>query len=190
MALKLIKSTSRTSFAGFIPNWYGVYRDGKTVRTISLGVPLRGIPPQSGNLKDKGNREFEHNRKIAQGELDRRITEVRERRSRLRAAEKEKGDAIRETAEIIERKTGRKFDNPNLHELAEKYLKRLGERSRCHVAMIRSCFERFAGFADKPPSGIAPAKTLIEVSDELAIAFFRSVSKNWYCRKVGDGIPV
>ena len=180
MALKIIRSTGKNSVAGFIPNWYGVYRDGETIRTISLGVPLRGLPPSSGNLKDKGNREFERSRKDAQAELDRRIQETKERQFKIRAAEREKGDAIRETAEIIERKTGRKFEDPKLNELATKYLDRLGERSRWHIAMIESCFEKFAAFAHNPTNKrTPPADTLMQVTDELATAFFRQVAKEF-----------
>lgn len=180
MALKLMKSRGGNAAHGYIPNWYAAYRDGKTVRTISLGIPLRGIPPSSGNLSDKGNREFERSRKEAQRELDRRIHEAKVRQSRIRAAAVEKGDAIRETAEIIERKTGRKFEDPSLRDLCEKYLSRLGERSIWHTAMIRSCFTKFADFAERPsPSGIHAAQTLLEVTGELATAFFRIVSKSY-----------
>ena len=180
MALKLIKSNGRNAVAGFIPNWYAVYRDGETIRTISLGIPLRGLPPTSGNLKDKGNREFERSRKDAQAELDRRIQETKERQFKIRAAEREKGDAIRETAEIIERKTGRKFEDPKLTELAAKYLDRLGERSRWHIAMIESCFAKFADFAHSPTNKRTPsADTLMQVTDELATAFFRQVAKEF-----------
>ena len=178
MALKLVKSRSRNAVGGYLPNWYGAYREGKRVRTISLGVPVRGVPPSSGKLDEKGNREFERSRKEAQQELARRIRDAKERQSRIRAAEVERGDAIRETAEIIEYKTGRKFDDPALCALGDKYLSRLGERSLWHTAMIRSCFTHFASFAAKPsPQHIRTAKTLLEVSSELATAFFRTMSK-------------
>jgi len=180
MALKLIRSTGKNAVGGFIPNWYGVYRDGKTVRTISLGIQVRGKPPKSGRLASKGNREFEHSRREAQEELNRRIGDVKIRRSKLRAAEKEKGDAIRETAEIIERKTGRKFEDPKLYDLADKYLGRIGERSKWHMAMISSCFKRFSDFAHSPIETKAePADTLMEVTDELTTAFFRHVAKSY-----------
>lgn len=180
MALKLVKSRCKNAVEGYLPNWYGAYREGRRVRTVSLGIPVKGVPPLSGNLKDKGNREFERSRKEAQRELARRIHDSKERQSRIRAAEVERGDAIRETAEIIERKTGRQFEDPILQELCEKYLSHLGERSLWHTAMIRSCFTTFATFAAKPsPQHIRAARTLMEVSSELATAFFRAIAKTY-----------
>lgn len=184
MALKLFRSSAANAVAGYIPHWYGVYREGGKVKTVSLGVPLRGRPPESGYLGDPGDRDFERSRKRAEEELNRRIAEVKERQVRIRAASKEKGDAIRETREIIERKTGRKFEDPLLTSLADLYLFNLGDRSGCHVAMIRSCFANFAAFAANPNSDaeegteskVPKAMTLLEVTPELATAFFRKVA--------------
>ena len=196
MALKLIKSNGAKAVEGYIPNWYGVYRDGEKVKTVSLGVPLRGRPPASGYLGDKGDREFERSRNAAQAELERRIKEVKERRANLRAAAAERGDAIRETRRIIELKTGRKFKDPPLADLADIYLGKLGDRSPCHVAMIRSGFSNFATFAANPTTDadgedapktkkksktkkkpeLKKATTLLEVTPELATAFFRHIA--------------
>ena len=179
MALKLIRSNSAKAVEGYIPNWYGVYRDGDKVKTVSLGVPLRGRPPASGHLGDKGDREFERSRSAAQAELDRRIKEVKERRASIRAAASERGDAIRETRKIIELKTGRKFKDPNLADLADLYLANLGDRSPAHVAMIRCGFSYFATFAANPPPKLKKATTLLEVTPELATAYFRHIAREY-----------
>lgn len=172
MGLKLIRSKSKSAVAGFIPKWYGFFRSGGVVKTIPLSAALHGVPPASGDLREKGDDVFERSRAKAQAELD-RITE----------AAKAKDADVRETRHIIEAKTGKKFSDPKLSELADLYLRRLGDRSPCHVAMIRSCFAHFDEFAARPIANgdgrkkkIPSARTLQAVTPELAVAFFAHVS--------------
>jgi len=184
MAVKLIKSNAKNAIDGYIPYWYGAYRDGDIVKTISLGIPVKGHPPASGIISDTGDAAFERSRREAEKEVARRADGTRERHARIRAAEKEKGDAIREYKEIIKIKTGRKFQDPDLDSLAEAYIEDIPDRSPCYYAMIRSGFKHFAEFAANPQAkverrDIRPARTLLEVTPELAIAFFGYASKRY-----------
>ena len=174
MGLKLIRSKSKSAVAGFIPKWYGFFRSGGVVKTIPLSAALHGVPPASGDLREKGDDVFERSRAKAQAELD-RITE----------AAKAKDADVRETRHIIEAKTGKKFSDPKLPELADLYLRRLGDRSPCHLAMIRSCFKNFDEFAARPIANgedggrkkkVPSARTLQAVTPELCVAFFAHVS--------------
>lgn len=175
MGLKLIPSNSKSAVAGYRPHWYGFFRAGNVVKTIPLSAALHGVPPASGDLREKGDDVFERSREKAQAELD-----------RISAAAKEKDDAVRETRHIVEMKTGKKFFDPKLSELADLYLRRLGDRSPCHVAMIRSCFKHFDEFAARPIANgeaegekrkkVPSARTLQAVTPELAVAFFAHVS--------------
>jgi hypothetical protein len=145
------------------------------VKTIPLSAALHGVPPASGDLRERGDDVFERSREKAQAELD-----------RISAAAKEKDDAVRETRHIVEMKTGKKFFDPKLSELADLYLRRLGDRSPCHLAMIRSCFKNFDEFAARPIANgeaeggkrkkVPSARTLQAVTPELAVAFFAHVS--------------
>lgn len=153
---------------GYRPNWYGVYRDNGKLTTENLGIRIQGTPPASGLISDRGDEAFERSRAKAQKKLD-----------DLLANRKEKGEAIRETQKTIEIKTGRKFKDPALDDLSALYLQRLGDRSPCHIAMIRSAFAKFAAFARHPGKNLKPAHTLLSVTPELAIAFFQSIRDNY-----------
>ena len=175
MGLKLIPSNSKSAVAGYRPHWYGFFRAGNVVKTIPLSAALHGVPPASGDLRERGDDVFERSREKAQAELD-----------RISAAAKEKDDAVRETRHIVEMKTGKKFFDPKLPELADLYLRRLGDRSPCHLAMIRSCFKHFDEFAARPIANgeaeggkrkkVPSARTLQAVTPELCVAFFAHVS--------------
>ncbi len=167
MALKLVRSDRANAIGGFIPKWYGSYRDGGKVKTVALGVALRGRPPASGDLADAGDAKFELSRQKAQAKLD-----------ALMEKSKEKGDAVRETRHYIEAKIGQRFKDPALDRLAEIFL--TGKKaSPSHVAMIRSAFSKFCAFAAAPGEGLKSARTLITVTPELATAFFRRVGATY-----------
>jgi integrase len=174
MALKIIKSNTANAYRGYRPHWYGVYRNGATVTTFNLGVLIRGEPPASGYIGDKGDEPFEASRKRAEAKF-----------ADIRTKGREKGEAVREVMTIVRMKTNRKFHDPALADLADIYLKGIGDRSTCHLAMIRSGFQNFATFAANPKADgeDAPkpkkAKTLVEVTPELATAFFRNISRDF-----------
>ena len=175
MALKIIPSNAANAYRGFRPHWYGQYKSGGQVTTFNLGVLIRGEPPASGYIGDKGDETFEASRKRAE-----------EKFAAIRSKGREKGEAVREVATIVKMKTGRKFIDPALADLADIYLDRLGDRSTCHVAMIRSGFSNFAAFAASPVQEDAPdakripkAKTLLEVTPELATAFFHHIADDF-----------
>lgn len=164
MALKLNKSTAANAVSGFAPYWYGAYRAKGGVKTVALGVPLRGKPPATGDLSEQGDADFERSRAKAQAKLDALIKKA-----------KDEDDGIREARHLVEATTGRKFRDPELSELAEMNLK--GRTvSPAHAAMIRSCFSKFAAFAARPSDGLKPARTLLGVTNELAVAFFKTIS--------------
>lgn len=175
MGLRLIKSVSKSAVAGYIPHWYGTLRAGDRVKTFPLHVALHGVPPASGDLRERGDDVFERSRAKAQAELD-----------RISAAAKAKDGVVRETRRIVALKSGRDFSDPKLSELADLYLRRLGDRSPCHLAMIRSCFKHFDEFAARPIANgeaeggkrkkVPSARTLQAVTPELAVAFFAHVS--------------
>lgn len=79
MALKLVRSDRANAIGGFIPKWYGSYRDGGKVKTVALGVALRGRPPASGDLAEQGDAKFELSRQKAQAKLDALMEKSKER---------------------------------------------------------------------------------------------------------------
>jgi len=175
MALKIIPSNAANAYRGYRPHWYGAYKNGGRVTTFNLGVLIRGEPPASGYIGEKGDDLFEASKEKAKAKFE-----------SIRKDGKIKGDAIREVTTVIKMKTGRKFEDPALANLADIYLKRLGNRSTCHIAMIRSGFSNFATFATSPVQDDDPdapripkAKTLIEVTPELATAFFRHIARDF-----------
>jgi len=47
------------------PNWHGAYGVGGRTTVVNLGVPIRGTPPESKRVSDRGDREFERSRQDA-----------------------------------------------------------------------------------------------------------------------------
>lgn len=71
MAIRIKRSSTGTAYKGFRPHFYGQYisRQGR-VTEVKLRTPVRGTPPPSGLMKDKGDFEFEASRSMAELEFE------------------------------------------------------------------------------------------------------------------------
>lgn len=85
MALKLQKAQGARNFHGYVPHFYGQYRDGKAIRTCALKTRLRGVPPESGLLTDPGDAAFEAAKALAEQELASIIERAKDKNTAIAA---------------------------------------------------------------------------------------------------------
>lgn len=130
---------------GYRPMWYAVYRDGAKSKKVNLGVPIRGTPPTSLSVLDKGDAAFEKSRGLAEAKLSEFIEEG-----------KTKGNAEHLVRRLIAMKTGEGFMDVRLDSLADMECRRLSgiwrddETTRNHVAYLKHrkvVFGRLASWA-------------------------------------------
>lgn len=119
------------------PFWYGVYTEDGDRKTVNLNVPLRGSPPASLSLRDKGDPAFERSREKAEEALEVFATDAAH-----------KGRAEHLVERLIESKTGGKVEYLKLADMLEKWLES-NEYSTGYKAECKAIFERFVAFMHK-----------------------------------------
>jgi integrase len=115
-------------------HWYGVYHDGCRKKTVNLGVPWKGTPPESGSLRDPGDAAFERSREDAETELARQVDEARR-----------KGRAEHLTQRLIESKTGRAVEYVRVADLSDRWRK-TSLACEAHLAHTDATFTAFAAY--------------------------------------------
>ena len=143
----------------FRDHWYGQYQmDGKH-REVNLNVKWRGVPPESGSLRQPGGARFEASRKEAEKALAQHVEEARH-----------KGRAEHLTERLIESKTGRAVEYTGIQDLAERW-RTVGRETSPSERYLSSCdahFKRFAAFMRKEHP---EAVHLYEVTPQDAAGF-------------------
>lgn len=139
MGIRLIRSKSsdpKKTHHGFMTTWYAQMRVNGKLKDFPLPVKVEGIPPASGSLKDKGDKDFEKSRKAAEEKL-----------KELRGEKKTTTAKTEVHKYIYEEKTGRKYDEdfPPLSELGARVIEGGGEPR--WMDYVKSIFDRFAVFA-------------------------------------------
>jgi len=113
MGLKLQRARGAANFHGWVPHFYGQYRDGKAIRTCALKTKLRGVPPASGLLTDCGDAAFEAAKAVAEKELEAITTRAHDKNATMAAG-----------VSLIEQAQGEKRKDMPLPKLAAWYRKR------------------------------------------------------------------
>ena len=144
-------------------HWYGVYEDGTARKVVNLGVTWKGTPPESGSLRDPGDKDFERSREKAEEALARIVEETRH-----------KGRAEHLTERLIESKTGRPVEYARVEDLAARW-RNIGRETPASEGYLAACdahFNRFAAFMrERNPA----AGRLYEVTPEDAAAFVAAI---------------
>lgn len=154
MALELKKGRD----GQVIGHWYARYTDRAGKRVFkALETKVRGTPPDGLSLKLKGDNAFESSREAAQNELDKFLKRTTE----------DKGTAY-ETRKLVEAKTGRKWEEPQIDTLPGLIgdAKHRRTRSQQHEAWKVKTVKNFTAWA----KGRGLDKVL-EVTPEIAAEY-------------------
>jgi len=109
MGLKLQRARGANG-GGWVPHFYGQYRDGKAIRTCALKTKLRGTPPASGLMTDPGDAAFEAAKAVAEQELASIVERAKDKNTLMSAG-----------VSMIEQATGQKTGDLPLAQLAAWY---------------------------------------------------------------------
>ena len=146
--------------------WYGVYTESGKRKVVNLNVPVRGTPPASMSLREKGDAKFEESRREAQKELDGHAADAGH-----------KGRSEHLTERLIESKTGKKIKYARIADLPARW-RGMGRKVRAcesHLAHCDGYFRRFVNFMrEQNPKAVY----LYEVASEDASAFVEQVQSN------------
>ena len=165
MGLKLQKARGTKNFHGWLPHFYGQYRDGKAIRTCALKTRLRGVPPVSGLLTDPGDAAFEAAKALAEQEL-----------AKIMERAKDKNTAIAEGCSLLTQATGQTVADLRLSKLAAWYRDRKRtpetDTNRGWLDWHDKIIQDFADWARAHKCG-----TVFEVTRELAQEYATTLAK-------------
>ena len=108
MGLKLLMKRDGKTLR---PHWFGVYEDQGYRRVINTTIRVKGNPPDSLSLREKGDADFEHSRDKAEDYFKKYVANIRI-----------KGRVDHLTERLIESKSGEKPVYVKIDELKDKWL--------------------------------------------------------------------